>query len=542
MAAVDYQRHRAALRVLLDCAAEPTETGPAPGYEGPALWFGPMPGQVNANADASALCEPGGAPESSVVAFAAEVAAAQAPRMVTICLEATGQRARHFALTGLPQDGGVLVLARETTKETDHIRALKASREMFRDIALSAGGLAFETDEKGLFRWVGPGRPLGFAPETMIGHPAKDFLLPQSPDAFDPFAARESVDDAPVWTQSLDLGPRALRMSVRPVFDNAGAWRGVRGHAHDETADIRHARRDRFVQSAIEAIRNAQTPALMAQALAAAAEETCQVSAAWIFGVAPCPDCVSSTSAVPCDLVRAIAGRAIAEGAQFPALFSAGEWTGLSIALRAQSQTQGALLVALPAANGEVTRDVQEVLRLIVPMASAAMAQVRLMAMANTHAARDALTGALSPTGWRDALAERLAANPNGAIFAIECDRFKAFGDGLGRAASEELLVEIAAQLNALRGPNGLCARLDEACFSVWYEGDTNGISETIAGAFRAASRRMSLALAAAPVIGLAQGETGDTADTLTDKALRALAAAKRTGRGRGAPPPCSKN
>lgn len=545
MAAIDYQRHRAALRALLSDEPQAPIAALAPGYEGPALWIGPAAGELRMNPAAGVLCEPNGDVQAQVASFASAVAAAQAPRMTTIVVEPVAERSRRFALTGLPQDGGVLVLARETTAETDNIRTLKASREMFRDVALCAGGLGFETDEKGLFRWVGPGKALGFAPETMIGHAASGFLLPQSPDAFDPFAAQEAFDDAPVWAQSLDQGPRALRVSVRPVFDGAGAWRGVRGHARDETMDLRHIRRDRFLQSALEALRTADSPSALIQSLAVAAGEACDAQTVWIFCTPPGPETVCSTGTAPCDLLRAIAGRTIADGVQFPALFTAGDWTGLALSLKSQNETQGAILLALPATSGEVTRDVQEMLRLIAPMASVALAQARLTATANAQAARDALTGLLNQASWREALDARLRDGAAGAVLAVECDRFKAFGDGLGRAASEELLVEIAARLRLVAGSQGICARLDEACFALWCEAADEAAAQTmtdaVVEAFRIASRRMSLALAATPISGLAFAKDANSAETLTQNALQALAQAKRQGRGRGTPPPCSK-
>jgi diguanylate cyclase (GGDEF)-like protein len=545
MAAIDVQRHTAALRALLGEEAQPPRDSLAPGYDGPAVWIGPTPGEVRTNHAAEMLCEPGGGVLAQVSAFAASVAAAQAPRVSTIALEIPGGRARRFALTGLPQEGGVLILARETTAETDNIRVLKASREMFRDVALCAGGLAFETDEKGLFRWVGPGKALGFAPETMVGRAAIDFLLPQSPDAFDPFAARDIIDDAPVWAQSLDQGPRALRVSVRPVFDGAGAWRGVRGLARDETVDLRHARRDRFVQSMLEALRLAQPPEALIQSLTEAAAEACDATVAWVFSTPPGPAYVASTAAAPCDLLRAIAGRTIADGVQFPALFTAADWTGLALSLKSQNETQGALLVALRAPGGEVTRDVQEMLRLIAPMASVALAQARLTARVQSQAAHDALTGLLNPAAWRGELAARFRAGASGAVLAVECERFKAFGDGLGRAASEELLVEIAARLRIVAGSQGLCARLDEACFAVWCETAevtaAQALTDAVVDAFRIASRRMSLALAATPVTGVAFAKDAESAEALTQNALQALAQSKRQGRGRGSPPPCSR-
>jgi GGDEF domain-containing protein len=467
--------------------------------------------------------------------------------MASASIERVGGRFSRYDLTAIPQDGGVLVLARDVTKESGQIATLKASREMFRDVALCAGGFAFETDDKGLFSWVGPGAPLGHASHNMIGRAAQEFILPQSPAAFDPLSTRDIVEDIPVWANSLDQGPRALRMTVRPYFGPNGQWRGVRGHARDETSELRFARRDRFAQAAIEAIRIASGPQALLQAVAVAAAEVCQTRAAWLFGADPAPRCVSTPDAIGCELLNGVAGRILDEGVQYPALFSVPDWTGLGVALKAQGEVQGVLLVALPSVGGEVGRDLQEMLRLIAPHASVAALHARTMARVQIQNVRDPLTGMLTSNGWRERLEAKLNAGAAGHVMAVECDRFKAFGDGLGRAASDELLIEIGHSLSGLSGPGEFCARIGEATFALWIDGEGEAAlaarADAVTEAFRIASRRMSLALAASPIVAsaaVAKNTLPAHAAALTAKAVDGLASAKRPARVRGTPP-CSK-
>lgn len=543
MATVHTLRHTAALRALLGMEPETAASDPAPGFDGPALWIGADGSGIRTNGSGIDLCAADGVPDSQVEVLASEVLAARAPRMASISIERPGGRLWRYDLTAIPQDGGVLVLARDVNKESGQIPALKASREMFRDVALAAGGFAFETDDKGLFSWTGPGRPLGYAPESLIGQPARDFVLPQSPDAFDPFATRDMLEDMPVMAASVDQGPRALRMTLRPYFGPNGQWRGVRGHARDETTDLRLLRRDRFTQAAVEAIRTSSGPEMLLQAISVAAAEACHARAAWIHGVEPAPRCAETPGAPPCELLAQIAGRTIADGVVYPALFSVPEWTGLAVALKAQGEMQGALMVAMPSSGGEVTRDLHEMLRLIAPQASVAVLQARLTALVRSQNARDVLTGMLNLDGWRDRLNAQVHSAKPGHVMIVECERFKAFGDGLGRAASDELLVEIAGGLRALEGPGEFSARIGEAVFALWIDGAGNAPAAdraaAVTEAFRVASRRMSLALAASPAIGTVPATAGDAA-TLTGQALEALTAAKRVVRGRGAPS-CSK-
>lgn len=547
MAALDIRRHTEALRALLGVEPVAADDDPAPGYDGPAIWIGPCAPDPLANAHSEILKGPDGTFDPCIAALASNVTVSRGPRSADVAIEGPAGDLRRFVLTAVPQGGGVLILARETTLEIKRRQALSASREMFRDIALCAGGLAFETDAMGLMRWVGPGKPLGYGPETLVGRPAKDILLPQAPDAFDPFSAREPFEDAPVWMHSLDQGPRAMRVTVRPIIDAAGAWRGVRGHARDETGELRQARRDRFCQDVILAMRAPHGPSALLRALAAAAVEACGAASAWVVLAGPNGACAAAQTDTPCEMMRQIAARTIHEGVQFPTLYAAGDRAGLAIALRAQDQTQGALLIAGPPGGEGVSRDAQEMLRLIAPMAAVAVAHVRMTARLQSHAAQDPLTGLLNQTGWHEALDAKLMARHAGAVIAIECDRFRAFGDGLGQTASDELLIEIAGQLRALCAPDDLCARLGEADFAVWLDGaatdEANRRAETIAEAFRVASRRMSLALAVSPVIGVACVKSGVNlkAEDITGEAAQAVVQAKRRTRVRGATSQCSK-
>jgi GGDEF domain-containing protein len=169
------------------------------------------------------------------------------------------------------------------------------------------------------------------------------------------------------------------------------------------------------------------------------------------------------------------------------------------------------------------------------------------MARIQSQSSRDPLTGLLTGSGWRERLEAKLKSGMAGYVMAVECDRFKAFGDGLGRAASDELLVEIAQALSALGSPGEFCARIGEAAFALWIDGEGEEVLAARTGAvteaFRICSRRMSLALAASPIIAsaiAAQNTPPARAAALTEQAVEALVSAKRPVRARGTPP-CSK-
>ncbi|HET9074273.1 MAG TPA: EAL domain-containing protein [Solirubrobacteraceae bacterium] len=81
-------------------------------------------------------------------------------------------------------------------------------------------------------------------------------------------------------------------------------------------------------------------------------------------------------------------------------------------------------------------------------------------------AEKDPLTGLANRAAFRAALEAALAAEMPGALVFLDLDNFKQVNDSLGHDAGDELLVEVAARLEALVGEGQLVARPsgDEFC------------------------------------------------------------------------------
>lgn len=162
----------------------------------------------------------------------------------------------------------------------------------------------------------------------------------------------------------------------------------------------------------------------------------------------------------------------------------------------------------------------------------------------------DGLTGLLSPRAFRLELNARLEAlartscSPRASLLFIDTDRFKAWNDGYGHAAGDELLCALAAQLREHAGPRDLVARNggDEFCL-VWFDCEKS-TAIARAEALRVAIETLDYAslrprgadqtIAITASIGIAAYPVdADTAESLLESADEAMYASKHSGRNR---------
>jgi hypothetical protein len=107
--------------------------------------------------------------------------------------------------------------------------ALIESRARWRDFALMAADLVFETDEAGLLTFLAPEDPLGHAASAWLGRPAQALLAVPAV----PFGARQAMRGAKAWLRRADGTPACLEFTLLPH----GA--GLRGVGRDVTAEER---------------------------------------------------------------------------------------------------------------------------------------------------------------------------------------------------------------------------------------------------------------------------------------------------------------
>jgi diguanylate cyclase (GGDEF)-like protein/PAS domain S-box-containing protein len=154
------------------------------------------------------------------------------------------------------------------------------------------------------------------------------------------------------------------------------------------------------------------------------------------------------------------------------------------------------------------------------------------------QAFHDSLTGLANRALFADRLGHALQRRTVGdvGVLFFDVDDFKLINDGLGHAAGDALLLQVAQRLGEMLRGGDTAARLGGDEFAVLLEETTELQATTIADRivrsfqtpFDIAGRRVS----ARASIGLAFGQSGSSAATVLREADSAMYAAKRSGKG----------
>jgi PAS domain S-box-containing protein len=183
---------------------------------------------------------------------------------------------RRFDLTFISlTSASVFVVAREVTIETNLISALTASRELFRDLALCSTDFAFETDGDGILTWVSPEGALGYSATELHGsHPREVF---GDVGGTLKFSSRQTVRAEEISCVAKTGEEHRILLTVLPVVDAQGRFRGTRGGARDVTDLRRHereaeiaSRREELIGAIVGAMRGQIEPRRMMLAAAEA--------------------------------------------------------------------------------------------------------------------------------------------------------------------------------------------------------------------------------------------------------------------------------
>jgi diguanylate cyclase (GGDEF)-like protein len=340
--------------------------------------------------------------------------------------------------------------------------ALIDSRARWRDFALLAADLVFETDAAGCLTFLAPEQPLGHRAEAWLGQPASALLAGPAPG---PFGARQAMRGAKAWASRADGTLACLEFAVMPHLG------GLRGTARDVTAE------ERMGEVAARALRRATALGRLLrlgqrQAGAAAALEAMMAALpAALAGAGAAlllPEATGWRIARHGDSAAAIdlpAARLPPPGAGEPACGR--------LAL-ATTDSGPALLAWRAEGHGDFDADDRDLLAALA-MPIAALHAEALRQRALTEAAQcDALTGLLNRRGFTAALAERLRRGGGGALVFIDLDGLKPINDQFGHEAGDAALRGMAARLRQAAGPQDLAARLGGDEFCLWMDGVAN--------------------------------------------------------------------
>ncbi|MCU1594436.1 MAG: hypothetical protein JWO12_1828 [Frankiales bacterium] len=162
----------------------------------------------------------------------------------------------------------------------------------------------------------------------------------------------------------------------------------------------------------------------------------------------------------------------------------------------------------------------------------------RSESMLSHAAAHDALTDLPNRSLLLTRLASALARGEGVAVLFLDLDRFKVVNDGLGHAAGDLLLVQVALRLREAMRPDDLVARLGGDEFVVLCRNADQQVADDVAARVLTVLNRPLPTAGSGDVvigasIGVALAAPGDTAELLLRDADTAMYAAKSAGGGR---------
>ena len=447
--------------------------------------------------------------------------------------------------------GGALRLPVEAAGEVN--AAMFESRQRWRDFALMAGDLCFETDAAGRFVFLAPDPLLGWNPEELLDTDADLMLAGNAFSAgFNPFRPTEPVRRRRAWLKRSDGTSVCFVFAAAPLLDGAGQIVGARGVGQDisqqeghDSEVARTLRRTEVLDHILWRMRReVLAPRMMQAALEAIATSLGLEGAAVLdlAGDGVLPTVLHQTgSGLATVLYRALAmlelgeqqGDAPGEDGRFllvcPCQTRFGARAGLAL-----WRPEGGR--GLDADDATLAASATGLIRMILEHESIQREMAR-------QARTDPLTGLLNRRAFLDEMGRRIdrldREEMPGTLLYIDLDHFKALNDSQGHDLGDEALCLTAALLRSTVRPQDLVARLGGDEFAIWMDS-----ADEFAAAERAEALRVQgpAALAhltgdAAPAvtmsIGIATRWPGlaEDVDILMQRADQAMYDVKRAGR-----------
>ncbi|MHB8459702.1 MAG: EAL domain-containing protein [Candidatus Limnocylindrales bacterium] len=215
----------------------------------------------------------------------------------------------------------------------------------------------------------------------------------------------------------------------------------------------------------------------------------------------------------------------------------------ICVPLIAGDELLGIVNVERPGEDGQLDERDLRLLQSVAERVATAVALGRKRVLLEVQAFHDSLTGLANRALFIDrtdhaiAVRSRAGGRPVAVIF-LDLDDFKTVNDGMGHAAGDELLVQVARRMADALRPGDTIARLGGDEFAILLE-DVGSVRDALDAADRiTASLRAPFSVAGNPVsvlasAGVALGSTS-AADLLRDADL-AMYRAKRDGKARSA-------
>jgi diguanylate cyclase (GGDEF)-like protein len=466
--------------------------------------------------------------------------------------------APHCALVEHVLDGLVKVEAspdRVSLGEDPLRSALLQSRQRWRDMALMAGDLVFETDHAGRFVFLAPDPAFGWPVAALLGQDAETLLAGSSfSQNYNPFRPDTPVRARRAWLRRPDGSSVCFSFSTAPLTGEDGRIIGARGLGQDVSEQDGHdaaiataLRRGEILDHLLWRIRQeVLAPRMMQAALDTISAGMGLEGSAVIdmTGDGILPTVLHQTGAG----LTAVLYKALTLLEQRPTEPAQATAPDGHVVLVCPCQTrfgdQAGLALWRPIDGRAMDAD-------DVVLASSATGLVRVILeheaiqreMAR-QARTDSLTGLLNRRAFFEEMGRRMERlerdHTPGTLMFVDLDNFKALNDCRGHDIGDEALCVTAVLLRSVVRAQDLVARLGGDEFALWLDA-----TDEFSAAERAESLRVQgpsslqhLVGDTGPAVTMSIGIAtrwpglGEDVEALVQRADQAMYEVKRSGRG----------
>jgi diguanylate cyclase (GGDEF)-like protein/PAS domain S-box-containing protein len=377
---------------------------------------------------------------------------------------------------------GYLVLGRDATLDRNLRDALVESRRRYKDLIECSSDFVWETDAEGHIAFVTARGALGFAPDQLVGRPARSLLDRRRPvPAPFPFEAREPTNEIELWLRGAQGQSACLIASSLPMMALDGRWLGARGVCRDVTESRRRDEalavvraREQLLAAMVKMIRDEVEPERLLRSAGQAVLGSLNATACWIYRMnegeviwraGPYGEKMFDDARVDKAVVQAIAQDSDAE---------IDGTSVLAVPTRYRDHTNGALAVAR-LDRRRWTDDDRILLTGVADQLGIALEHMANQEKLLELARNDGLTGLLNRRAFVDEVRAHMDAEKDsragGALVYLDLDNFKPINDVLGHNRGDEALQRVARLIEKVVGEQGVIGRLGGDEFAVWLDG-----------------------------------------------------------------------
>lgn len=406
---------------------------------------------------------------------------------------------RHYDLFAFPvksKDNDktrVLLFGKDITVEQQLTKALVESRQMFKDLVACSTDFAWETDNKGCFKYVSPNGILGYTAYELNEKRAADLIVGQ--DGINPFDTLDAIHDVEIWLQRSDASFACVQVSANPIIDNNSTWQGARGVCRDVTdirereAALRRIRKsEQVLKKIISTIRDEVDPTKILKITANATLDGIAANHCYISQISKNEEgtfsnelkaqsgnideqgfydkitekalsiCETTTNSSPPSYVEEnIDDRRVLIG------FS-----------KHHNKINGTIFIISDDQNKSWDKDEKSLFLGVTSHLGIALEQIKNYEKLEKLSNTDELTSLYNRRAFVENVKKRLIIQKRQqqtcALLYIDLDNFKQVNDTFGHARGDEILKKISSILISKTRTEDLCCRLGGDEFAIWLE------------------------------------------------------------------------